>query len=97
MAEWKRQKWIRRFYELDEEDESIKFVYCNWTYWGSSVSLVNMLYEEILSDFPNELADNVHVERRNKLPFELTLSLYFPAYEAKNIDLSKFEKLPDDF
>ena len=102
MADWNYIKWVRKFYEVtkeetDDEEGYIQFTYCNWTYWGNSVSLVNMLTEEIVKDFPNISMDDIHIQKRPSVPYELTLSVTCTLSETKNLDLSKFEKLPKNF
>lgn len=102
MADWKYIKQVRKFYEVTKEESDyeegyIRFTYCNWTYWGDSVSLVNMLIEEVVKDFPNVSMDDIHIEKRTLVPYELTLSVTYTLPEIKSLDLSMFEKLPKNF
>lgn len=102
MADWKYFKLVRKFYEItreetDDEEGRIEFTYCNWTYWGNSVNLVNMLTEEIVKDFPNVSTNDIHIQKRSCAPFELTLNVTYTLSEIQSLDLSRFEKLPEDF
>ena len=99
MADWKHTKWVRKFYEVVNNDEIkyIQFTYCNWTYWGNSVNLVNMLTAEIVKDFPNVSMDDIYIKKRSIAPFELTLNFIYALSEIQNPDLLNFEKLPKDF
>ena len=102
MAKWKHIKMIRKFFEVtkkESEDEEgyIEFIYCNWTYSCNSVSLVNLLTEEVKKDFPKVSTDDIHVQRRTSFPNEITLIVSITISESKNLDLSKFEKLPENF
>lgn len=62
-----------------------------------TVSLVNMLFEEIQKDFPEESADNIHIQMLPVFPNEIVLQVAFPRYECEHLDLSQFKKMPDDF
>lgn len=95
MAEWKDYKNVRRLYK--EDDDYLTFTYYNWSYTRHTVNLVNMLLEEIHRDFPEESADNIHIRMLPTFPYEIALHFAFPKYEVEHLDLSKFEKMPDDF
>lgn len=95
MAEWNAYKNVRRLYK--EDGDYLKFAYYNQTYSRQTVNLVNMLFEEIQKDFPDELADNVHIKMLQTFPNEIVLQIAFPKYEVEYLDLSRFEKMPDDF
>lgn len=95
MAEWKNYKNVRRMYKYD--GDNLTFAYCNYTYSNQTVSLVNMLFEEILKDFPEALAENIHIRMLPVFPYELVLKFSFPKWELEHFDLSQFEEMPNDF
>ena len=95
MAKWNAYKNVRRLYK--EDGDYLKFAYYNQTYSLQTVSLVNMLCEEIRKDFPDESADNIHIKMLRIFPYEIVLIVVFLQDEVEHLDLSQFEKMPDDF
>ena len=95
MTEWSAYKNVRKLYK--EDGEYLIFAYYNWSYSRQTVNLVNMLFEEIQKDFPEESADNIHIKMLPAAPHEIVLQLAFPKYEVEHLDLSQFEKMPNDF
>lgn len=95
MVEWNNYKNVRRLYK--KEGNYVTFAYYNWSYTCRTVNLVNMLFEEILKDFPKQSAENVHIEMLPNFPHEIVLTFSFPKYEIKHLNLSQFEKMPNDF
>ena len=95
MAEWNAYKNVRRLYK--DYGEHLTFAYCNRSYSCQTVSLVNMLFEEIQKDFPEKSANEIHIRILSAFPNEIVLAFAFPKYDIKHLDLSQFEKMPDDF
>ena len=95
MVEWNAYKNVRRLYK--EDGDHLIFAYYNWPYSCQTVNLVNMLFEEIQKDFPEESANNIHIKMLPAFPYEIVLQFAFSKYEVKRLDLSQFEKMPDDF
>lgn len=95
MSEGKGLKSIRKGYK--DDGDFLTFAYCNKTYSCQTVSLVNMLFEEILKDFPKQSADNVCIKMLSDFPYTILLQFSYPKREVKHLDLSQFEENPDDF
>lgn len=94
MAEWTNYKSIRKL--CKDDGDHLKFIYYNWSYSRQTVSLVDMLLEEIHKDFPEQSSDNIFIEMLPKFPHEILLYFYCLKDEVKDFDLSQFEKMPDD-
>ena len=101
MAEWKGYKNVPRMYK--DDGDNLRFAYYNYTYSRQTVSLVNMLFGEILKDFSifkdfsEEIVDDIHIRMLPTFPYEVVLEFSFPKYDLEHVDLSQFEKMPNDF
>lgn len=93
MAEWQQFKNVRRLYT--DDGDHLTFAYLNQSYSRKTVDVVNMLFEEIQKDFPEESAENVHIRMLAAFPHEIVLEFSFPKYEVEHLDLSQFEERPD--
>lgn len=95
MRKWNDSKDIRKL--CQEDKEYLIFSYYNKSYSKQTVSLVNMLFDEIQKDFPRVSQDNVHIRMLPVFPYEIVLQFALLRDEIQNVDFSKFKKTPEDF
>ena len=95
MKKWTDSKDVWKL--CQEDKEYLRFSYYNWSYSRQTVSLVNMLFEEIRKDFPKISPDDVHIRMMPEFPFEVVLQFSYLKDEVQNIDFSQLKKTPKNF
>lgn len=76
MAEWKYYKNVQKLYK--DNGDYLTFAYYNWSYSCQTVALVNMLFEEIHRDFPEQPAEDIYIKMLPTFPHEIVLQFSLP-------------------